>query len=208
MSLYTQYVAEYSKEEADKLVQENPCTFCYLQNNQFLTKVNGFGAEHPTYMVVSDFIHKNWLSAQKPFSGPMVQSFGPLLQQAGINIDEVYWTSLVKCPTCKKICLMNINKDKLLFSFECTNIHKNNNINKIFKKCKTVSNEPSFSYNSELAEINLSKEPKKINNKDNNTSKMTNATLQKLYIILPLIFVLSMFKSNDLFDSYIFVAVK
>ena len=96
--------------------------------------------------------------------------------------NEIPILDLLKCPTCKKICLMNINKDKLLFSFECTNIHKNNNINKIFKKCKTVSNEPSFSYNSELAEINLSKEPKKINNKDNNTSKMTNATLQKLYI--------------------------
>ena len=83
------------------------------------------------------------------------------MEQTEKKKNEIPILDLLKCPTCKKICLMNINKDKLLFSFECTNIHKNNNINKIFKKCKTVSNEPSFSYNSELAEINLSKEPKK-----------------------------------------------
>ncbi len=103
MSLYTQYVAQHSKEEADKLVQDNPCTFCYLQNNQLATKINGFGSEHPTFMVVSDFIHKNWLSAGVPFSGPMVRPFTELLHGVGIDINEVYWTSLVKCPPCKNL---------------------------------------------------------------------------------------------------------
>lgn len=103
MSLYTQYVAQYSKEEADKLVQDNPCTFCYLQNNQLATKINGFGSDHPTFMVVSDFIHKNWLSAGVPFSGPMVRPFTELLNGVGIDINEVYWTSLVKCPPCKNL---------------------------------------------------------------------------------------------------------
>ena len=103
MSLYTQYVAQYSKEEADKLVQDNPCTFCYLQNNQLATKINGFGSDHPTFMVVSDFIHKNWLSAGVPFSGPMVRPFTELLHGVGIDINEVYWTSLVKCPPCKNL---------------------------------------------------------------------------------------------------------
>ena len=51
--------------------------------------------------------------------------------------NEIPILDLLKCPTCKKICLMNINKDKLLFSFECTNNHNNkNNPNKKFKKCR------------------------------------------------------------------------
>ena len=98
--------------------------------------------------------------------------------------NEIPILELLKCPICKKICLMNINKEKLLFSFECTNKHKNNN-NK-FKKCRTNANESFYSFPSDLSELNLSKEfniiPKKINNKDNNTSKITNVTLQKLYI--------------------------
>lgn len=103
MSLYTQYVAQYSKEEADKQVQANPCTFCYLQNNQLATKINGFGSDHPTFMVVSDFIHKNWLKANVPFSGDMVAPFTELLKKIGIDIKEVYWTSLVKCPPSKNL---------------------------------------------------------------------------------------------------------
>ena len=97
---------------------------------------------------------------------------------------EIPIIELLKCPICKKICLMNINKEKLLFSFECTNKHKNNN-NK-FKKCRTNAEDSFYSFPSDFSELNLSKElniiPKKINNKDNNTSKITNVTLQKLYI--------------------------
>lgn len=103
MSTYTQYVKEHSKEEADSLIKENPCSFCYLQSNQFCVKMAGFGAEHPTYMVVSDYIHKNWLSSGKPFSGGMVSALLPILTKAGVDAKEVYWTSLVKCPTCKSL---------------------------------------------------------------------------------------------------------
>lgn len=103
MSLYTQYVAEHSREEADALIKENPCSFCDLQTNQFSVKVPGFGAEQPVFMFVSDYIHKGWLGANKPFSGPMVQPFMNLLAKAGIDASKVYFTSLVKCPTCKSL---------------------------------------------------------------------------------------------------------
>ena len=100
--------------------------------------------------------------------------------------NEIPILELLKCPICKKICLMNINKDKLLFSFECTNNHNNkNNPNKKFKKCRT-NNDSIYSFPSDFSDLNLSKEYNinlnKINNKDNNTSKMTNVTIQKLYI--------------------------
>ena len=95
--------------------------------------------------------------------------------------NEIPILELLKCPICKKICLMNINKDKLLFSFECTNNHNNkNNPSKKFKKCRT-NNDSIYSFPSDFSDLNLSKEYNinlnKINNKDNNTSKMTNVTI-------------------------------
>ena len=108
------------------------------------------------------------------------------IKKAPKKKNEIPILDLLKCPICQKICLMNINKEKLLFSFECTNSHKNNIINNKFKKCRTNANESYYSFPSDLSELNLSKEYNinlnKINNKDNNTSKMSNVTLQKLYI--------------------------
>ena len=37
--------------------------------------------------------------------------------------NEIPIIDLLKCPICKKICLMNIDRDQLLFSFECNNNH-------------------------------------------------------------------------------------
>ena len=100
--------------------------------------------------------------------------------------NEIPIIELLKCPICKKICLMNINKDKLLFSFECTNNHKNYKSKNKFKKCRTNGNDSIYSFPSDFSDLNLSKEYNinlnKINNKDNNTSKLTNVTIQKLYI--------------------------
>ena len=108
------------------------------------------------------------------------------IKKAPKKKNEIPILDLLKCPICQKICLMNINKEKLLFSFECTNSHKNNIINNKFKKCRTNANESYYSFPSDLSELNLSKDYNinlnKINNKDNNTSKMSNVTLQKLYI--------------------------
>ena len=108
------------------------------------------------------------------------------IKKAPKKKNEIPILDLLKCPICQKICLMNINKEKLLFSFECTNSHKNNIINNKFKKCRTNANESYYSFPSDLSELNLSKEYNinlnKINNKDNNTSKISNVTLQKLYI--------------------------
>ena len=121
--------------------------------------------------------------------------------------NEIPILELLKCPICKKICLMNINKEKLLFSFECTNKHKNNNK---FKKCRTNANESFYSFPSDLSELNLSKEfniiPKKINNKDNNTSKITNVTVQKLYITEK--YFLCQLHPNEQFNSYCFECKK
>ena len=104
--------------------------------------------------------------------------------------NEIPILDLLKCPICKKICLMNINKEKLLFSFECTNNHLKNN-NK-FKKCRTNANDSFYSFPSDFSELNLSKEyninlnkinnKDNMNNKDNNTSKVSNVTMPKPYI--------------------------
>ena len=69
---------------------------------------------------------------------------------------EIRITDLLKCPICKKICLMNIDKNNLLFSFECNNNHSLKN--------KISKNSSLESFNKNINEINLSV------NKDNNTS--------------------------------------
>ena len=103
MSLYTQYVAEHSKDEADALIKSDPCYFCYLQTNQFCKKMQGGGAQNPTFMIVSDYVHKGWLTTNKPFSGAMLPPLLNIIDKVGMKRDEIYWTSLVKCPTCKSL---------------------------------------------------------------------------------------------------------
>ena len=132
------------------------------------------------------------------------------IKKAPKKKNEIHILELLKCPICQKICLMNINKDKLLFSFECTNSHKNNIINNKFKKCRTNANESYYSFPSDFSELNLSKEYNinlnKIKNKDNNTSKISNATLQKLYITEK-DFTCSI-HPNLIYDSYCFECKK
>ena len=88
-----------------------------------------------------------------------------LVKQSNINKtsneskNEIPIIDLLKCPICKNICLMNINRDKLLFSFECNNNH----INRL-KKCQTYINSGH-----NISDLNFKKE-KEIINKDNNTS--------------------------------------
>ena len=69
--------------------------------------------------------------------------------------NEIPILELLKCPICQNICLMNINKDKLLFSFECTNSHKNSIINNKFKKCRTNANDSYYSFPSTLSDLKL-----------------------------------------------------
>ena len=100
--------------------------------------------------------------------------------------NEIPIIDLLKCPICKNICLMNINKDKLLFSFECNNNHNNR-----LKKSKTTLNNTVDNYfNSNISDINILPENENsfIFNKDNNTSNQ-NITYdskkmghQKIYI--------------------------
>ena len=88
-----------------------------------------------------------------------------LINQSNINKSsneskkEIPIIDLLKCPLCKNVCLMNINRDKLLFSFECNNNH----INRL-KKCQTYINSGH-----NISDLNFKKE-KEIINKDNNTS--------------------------------------
>ena len=80
---------------------------------------------------------------------------------------EIPIIDLLKCPICKKICLMNINQDKLLFSFEC-----NNNHNVSLKKTKTYINKNENYFHSNISGLNIIPERHilKILNKDNNIS--------------------------------------
>ena len=101
--------------------------------------------------------------------------------------NEIPIIDLLKCPICKNICLMNINKDKLLFSFECNNNHNNR-----LKKSKTCINNTGDNYfNSNFSDIHILPENENsiLFNKDNNTSNQ-NITYyskkikgeQKIYI--------------------------
>ena len=95
-----------------------------------------------------------------------------LVKQSNINKtsneskNEIPIIDLLKCPICKNICLMNINRDKLLFSFECNNNHNNR-----LKKSQTYINSGQ-NYLNNISDINFKseKESLKIKNKDNNTS--------------------------------------
>ena len=85
--------------------------------------------------------------------------------------NEIPIIDLLKCPICKNVCLMTINRDKLLFSFECNNNHKNNNL----KKSKTYFNNGNKIFNSNISDLNISHDKEiKMTNKDNNTSNYTN----------------------------------
>lgn len=102
-SEYTQYIKAHSKEEAEELIKKDPCHFCSLKGNPFCNHANGYGNKKPTFMVVSDFIRRGWITTGKPFSGPMMNTLMPMLGKIGINIEDIYWTSMVKCAACKDL---------------------------------------------------------------------------------------------------------
>ena len=85
--------------------------------------------------------------------------------------NEILIIDLLKCPICKHICLMSINRDKLLFSFEC-----NHNHNNLLKRSKTYINANQNYLKSNISDINfLPEKPNlKMINKDNNTLNQTD----------------------------------
>ena len=102
MITYQQFIKEgHTKEEAQGLIDTNPCTFCSLQNNQICIKAKGYGAEHPKFMVVSDYMRRSWATKSMPFSGNVVSELQKVFKASNINPAEVYFTSLVKCASAK-----------------------------------------------------------------------------------------------------------
>ena len=104
MITYQQFIKEgHTKEEAQGLIDTNPCTFCSLQNNQICIKAKGYGAEHPKFMVVSDYMRRSWATKSMPFSGNVVSELQKVFKASNINPTEVYFTSLVKCASAKSL---------------------------------------------------------------------------------------------------------
>ena len=104
MITYQQFIKEgHTKEEAQGLIDTNPCTFCSLQNNQICIKAKGYGAEHPKFMVVSDYMRRSWATKSMPFSGDVVSELQRVFKASNINPAEVYFTSLVKCASAKSL---------------------------------------------------------------------------------------------------------
>lgn len=104
MITYQQFIKEgHTKEEAQGLIDTNPCTFCSLQNNQICIKAKGYGAEHPKFMVVSDYMRRSWATKSMPFSGNVVSELQKVFKASNINPAEVYFTSLVKCASAKSL---------------------------------------------------------------------------------------------------------
>ena len=90
--------------------------------------------------------HSTSLSKNMPINRPQNESK-----------NEIPIIDLLKCPICKKICLININRDQLLFSFEC-----NNNHNKSYQKSNTFQQEDK-----NISDLNISHENFKTKIKDN-----------------------------------------
>ena len=104
MITYQQFIKEgHTKEEAQGLIDTNPCTFCSLQNNQICIKAKGYGAEHPKFMIVSDYMRRSWATKSMPFSGNVVSELQKVFKASNINPAEVYFTSLVKCASAKSL---------------------------------------------------------------------------------------------------------
>lgn len=104
MTTYQQFIKEgHTKEEAQGLIDTNPCTFCSLQNNQICIKAKGYGSEHPKFMVVSDYMRRSWATKSMPFSGDVVSELQRVFKASNINPAEVYFTSLVKCASAKSL---------------------------------------------------------------------------------------------------------
>lgn len=104
MITYQQFIKEgHTKEEAQRLIDANPCTFCSLQNNQICIKAKGYGVEHPKFMIVSDYMRRSWATKSMPFSGNVVSELQKVFKASNINPAEVYFTSLVKCASAKSL---------------------------------------------------------------------------------------------------------
>lgn len=89
-----------TEEEAQGLLKADPCALCYLNKNPYGKDVKGWGSTTPTFMVVSDYIRKGWISTGfKPFCGPLYTLLNKMMTEVGIDQKDVYYTSLVKCPT-------------------------------------------------------------------------------------------------------------
>ena len=89
-----------TEEEAQGLLKADPCALCYLNKNPYGKDVKGWGSTAPTFMVVSDYIRKGWISTGfKPFCGPLYTLLNKMMTEVGIDQKDVYYTSLVKCPT-------------------------------------------------------------------------------------------------------------
>ena len=87
--------------------------------------------------------------------------------------NEIPIIDLLKCPICKKICLININRDQLLFSFECNNNHSKN-----LQKSNTFQQEDKNISDLNISQDNL-KDLNKGNSQNNNANTNTN---NKVYI--------------------------
>ena len=93
---------------------------------------------------------------------------------------EIPIIELLKCPICKKISLMNVNRDQLLFSFECNNNHIRN-----IEKSNTVQGGENIS---NISDLDISQDNLTILDKDNNSSfhntfiSSKNNSNSKIYI--------------------------
>ena len=108
MIKYAQYVKEHSKEEAESIIKQDPCYFCPRSvNKDNITsssyKLNGYGSTNPDVMVVSDFVRRSWIKANTYFSGPITPLLRDVIVGAGFDINKCYFTSLVRCSTCKNV---------------------------------------------------------------------------------------------------------
>ena len=71
------------------------CSFCKNTEYPFL---RGRGKKGAKVMFIQDYPTKLESKKQKQFSGKMFQKFKDMLENRDIDLTDIYWTSVVKCP--------------------------------------------------------------------------------------------------------------
>lgn len=73
----------------------NKCSLCNNTDNPFLM---GRGKKHAKIMMIQDFPTQLESKKGMQFTGKIVKRFKELIESRDIDLTDIYWTSVVKCP--------------------------------------------------------------------------------------------------------------
>lgn len=98
------------------------CKGCSMENNCICFQAKGYGSQSPVFMFVSDYMKKSWYKYAQPFYGCLLQYLGPVLKEVGIDKNQCYFTSLVKCAGSRVISRSSESKPNKKLIKQCSPI--------------------------------------------------------------------------------------